>query len=85
LFGNKCRISLVDVITSKNIYRATKCILYKTVIYQVVTLRAETWFIKKSAKKNTNDLRKEDITEKFQTSAEGNQWRIRMKVELEKL
>jgi ATP-dependent Clp protease adapter protein ClpS len=51
LFGNKCRISLICVITSKNISRATKCILYKTVIHQVVTLRAETWFIEKSAKK----------------------------------
>jgi len=27
------------------------CILYKTVMHQAVTLRAETWFIKKSAKK----------------------------------
>jgi len=42
---------LINVIASKNISRATKYILYKTVIHQVVTLRAETWFIKKSAKK----------------------------------
>jgi hypothetical protein len=42
---------LINVIISKNISKATKCMLYKTVTHQVVTLRAETWFIKKSAKK----------------------------------
>lgn len=34
-----------------SISTTTKFIPYKTVIHKVVTLRAETWFIKKSAKK----------------------------------
>ena len=66
MFGNKCRISLINVITSKNTSRATtKCMLYKTVIHQAVTLRAETPFIKKSVKKTLMTFERKILRKMF--------------------
>jgi hypothetical protein len=65
LFGNKFNFSLINVVKSKNISRITVCEICKRALSPV----AETWFINKSAEKNTNDLGKEDIKENFQTNA----------------
>jgi hypothetical protein len=83
MLGNKCYFSLINLLKSKNISRAAKCKLYKTVIWPVVTYGAETWAINKSDERTLMTFEMKILRKIFRPVKEDNQWRIQMNSELE--
>jgi hypothetical protein len=60
---------LINAVESKTVARVTMCKLCERAVRPVATHCEETWFVNRTAEKNTNDLGKEDINEDFRTNA----------------
>lgn len=85
LAGNRCYYGLSKYMKNKEISRATKCHLYRTLIRPVVTYGSETWTLTKDLERQLLVFERRVLRRIFGPIRDGDLWRVRHNDELRRL